>query len=67
MTALDRAEHNLILRGSDSLNAETTPDKLIALFLTPQDGRPLSRPGFGWKRANGQLVDSAVLRHQAIH
>ncbi len=37
MTALDRAERNLILRGSDPLNAETTPDKLVASFLTPQD------------------------------
>ncbi len=37
MTALDRTKRNLILRGSDPLNAETTPEKLIVSFLTPQD------------------------------
>lgn len=36
MTALERAERNLILRCPDPLNAETPPDKLIASFLTPQ-------------------------------
>ena len=35
MTAL-AAERNLIVRSPDPLNAETTPDKLIASFLTPQ-------------------------------
>ena len=36
MTALTRAEQNLILRCPDPLNAETAPDRLIASFLTPQ-------------------------------
>ena len=36
MTALARAERNLILRRPDPLNAETAPDKLMASFLTPQ-------------------------------
>ena len=36
MTAVDRAEQNLILRCPDPLNAETAPDRLIASFLTPQ-------------------------------
>ena len=36
MTALARAEQNLILRCPDPLNAETAPDRLISSFLTPQ-------------------------------
>jgi sulfite oxidase len=36
MTALARAEQNLILRCPDPLNAETPPDRLISSFLTPQ-------------------------------
>lgn len=36
MTALARAERNLIVHCPDPLNAETAPDKLIASFLTPQ-------------------------------
>lgn len=36
MTALARAEQNLIVRCPDPLNAETRPESLIASFLTPQ-------------------------------
>lgn len=36
MTALARAERNLIVRCTNPLNAETAPGKLIASFLTPQ-------------------------------
>ena len=36
MTALARAEQNLILRCPDPLNAETAPDRLVSSFLTPQ-------------------------------
>ena len=36
MTALARAEQNLILRCSHPLNAETAPDRLTSSFLTPQ-------------------------------
>ena len=36
MTVAARAEQNLILRCPHPLNAETTPDALIASFLTPQ-------------------------------
>ncbi len=36
MTALTRAEQNLILRSADPLNAETAPARLVSTFLTPQ-------------------------------
>ena len=36
MTAVAPADRKLILRCPDPLNAETTPDALIASFLTPQ-------------------------------
>ncbi len=36
MTALARAERDLIVRCPDPLNAETRPDALVASFLTPQ-------------------------------
>jgi sulfite oxidase len=36
MTALARAEQNLIVRCPDPLNAESRPERLVASFLTPQ-------------------------------
>jgi len=36
MNALARAERHMVLRCPDPLNAETSPDKLVASFLTPQ-------------------------------
>ena len=57
MTALARAEQNLILRCLDPLNAETGPDKLIASFLTPQ--------AYFYIRSHGPVPDLAA-DHQVM-
>lgn len=56
MTALARAERNLIVRCPDSLNAETAPDKLIASFLTPQTHFYIRSHGPTPKLADGHRV-----------